>query len=1029
MPPLRPLRSPALRLSPWASAFRLSPFAFFLGLAALRAADSVPADLVLTRFSGPDLTPCVATLCVSATGEVYAGVDLNGSLGKGPGKGRIVKLIDSDRDGVADRHTVFAAIDNPRGLLAIGTKVYVLHTHFGPDGLATGMNLAVLEDANRDGVADGPATVLVRGICAAKAINDRGTDHSTNGIRMGIDGWIYIAVGDFGFVDATGTDGTKLTLLGGGVARVRPDGTELELYATGTRNDYDVAIDPFLNLFSRGNTNDGGGWNIRFLHLVQSGEYGYPRLFKNFATEIIPALEDLGGGSGVGAFFLSEPTWPARYNNQPLMADWGRKAIFLHRLTPDGASFRQEAEEFAQVSQVTDLDVDPSGQMFVGAWDGAGYKGDPGKGYVSRIVPKNWTHRAFPDLEKLKLPELVALLSSPSATTRFYAQRELLARPAEVAAAKIAVTDVVRDAALSPAVRVAALFTLAQLDADPRAMLPFASDNVLREFALRAAADRLPRLKNTAVPTAPFVLALENGTPRERAAAAVALGRIGKSDAAKALLAQTYAKPDDAGDSDFTQKDTLKGNRESRFTLPVKPGNELRFHFSATTSEAANGPAQLALSEATFTLADGQKLNLSVIKPKSGQAVVGAPIPEPESPNAKAKKTKNGPSGPSLVLSGASLVTFTVPEGAVSFGARAVRAGQGGPDASIDFFASTGRAGENRQVSYAPRHATPNSAVIVPHVAAHALVRLRAVDECLAAIGSAREDLALWALSYLHEERAVDGLLAKLAATKAPALRAKLLTTLARLYQKEAAYDASWWWGTRPDTRGPYYKPVTWSASPKIAAALEAEAAGAAGERADFLARLNDSHRLGLKALGTRLPVVADTPSKPAIDLAKVASQSGAVATTPIEDLLVAVEKLKPNPARGAALFTQQGCIACHALQPGGASLGPYMGQIGAIMNPVQIATAIVRPNDTVSQGFQTVSLTLKDGSVRVGFATETTSDKIVLRDMAGASSTIATADIKEEKHLPGSMMPEGLANALSLEDFAALVHFLAAKK
>jgi hypothetical protein len=189
-------------------------------------------------------------------------------------------------------------------------------------------------------------------------------------------------------------------------------GTELELFATGTRNDYDVAIDPFMNLFSRGNTNDGGGWNIRFLHLIQSAEYGYPRLFQNFATEILPALEDLGGGSGVGALFLSEPTWPERYNNQPLMADWGRKAIFLHRLTPDGPTFTQKVEEFAQISQVTDLDVDPSGQMFVGAWDGAGFKGDPGKGYVSRITPKGWSYRAFPDLATAPLPDLVTLLSS-----------------------------------------------------------------------------------------------------------------------------------------------------------------------------------------------------------------------------------------------------------------------------------------------------------------------------------------------------------------------------------------------------------------------------------------------------------------------------------------------------------------------------------------------------------------------------------------------------------------------------------------
>ena len=51
------------------------------------------------------------------------------------------------------------------------------------------------------------------------------------------------------------------------------------------------------------------------------------------------------------------------------------------------------------------------------------------------------------------------------------------------------------------------------------------------------------------------------------------------------------------------------------------------------------------------------------------------------------------------------------------------------------------------------------------------------------------------------------------------------------------------------------------------------------------------------------------------------------------------------------------------------------------------------------------------------------------LVDMAGAVSTVLTADVKEDKHLPTSMMPEGLANALSLDDFATLVHFLASKK
>jgi len=1009
---------------------RLSFLMLVCRSASFALADTVPNDLELKRFSGPEITPCVACLCVSAQGEVYVGVDLNGSLGKGPGKGRIVRLVDRDRDGVADSHTVYAAIDNARGLLAVGPRVYVLHTAFGAEGQATGMNLAVLEDMNRDGVADGPAKVLVQGICVAKAINDRGTDHSTNGIRMGIDGWIYIAVGDFGFNEAIGTDGTKLNLLGGGIARVRPDGTELELYTTGTRNIYDVAIDPFLNAFTRGNTNDGGGWNVRFLHHIQSGEFGYPRLFKNFSTEILPALEDVGGGSGVGSYFLSEPTWPEKYNNQPLMADWGRKAIFLHRLTPDGPSFTQKAEEFARISQVTDLDVDPSGQMFVGAWDGAGFKGDPGKGYVARITPQGWTHRALPSLEQAKLSELVALLTSASASTRFYAQQEILARSAEAAAAKPAITAIIRQASHPLAVRVAALFTLAQIETNPQVLLAFASDDALREFALRAATDRLPRLKSAQLPIAPFVAALKTGTPRQSVAAAVALGRLGNREAAAALVAVPFTKPDVLNESNFTQKETLKGSREARVTLATKPGDQLRLHLVST--DGTREAVQVALTNAAFMLRDGKQVELASLRPGMGRAMMETPAATKEEPeSAKAAAAKKGkkaaPRGPALVIDGPPMVTYTVPADAVSFSAQARRSGSNDAEASLEFFASTGRA-EEAEVSYAPRHATPNAAIVLPHVAAHALIRLGAVDTALAAVGTKHEDLALWALSGMHDEAAVSGLLERVQLDQAPARRAKLLTVLARLYQKEAPFDGSWWWGTRPDTRGPYYKPVTWAASPRIAAVLEAEANTTLPSHRDFLAELNDSHRLGLKKLGTR-EVAAPVAAAPAVDLSKIASQKGAVATTPLEDIILAVERLKPNHARAEELFTQQGCIACHALTPGGTALGPFMGQIGAIMNPAQIATAILRPNDTISQGFQTVSLTMKDGTVRTGFATETTTDRIVLRDMGGVVTTVQTADIKEEKHLPISMMPEGLANALSLEEFAALVHFLAAKK
>ena len=86
---------------------------------------------------------------------------------------------------------------------------------------------------------------------------------------------------------AEGTDGRTLQHRGGGVIRVRPDGTGLEIYSTGTRNILEVAISPLMDIFARDNTNDGGGWNVRFHHFTGLDDHGYPRLYKNFNEECI----------------------------------------------------------------------------------------------------------------------------------------------------------------------------------------------------------------------------------------------------------------------------------------------------------------------------------------------------------------------------------------------------------------------------------------------------------------------------------------------------------------------------------------------------------------------------------------------------------------------------------------------------------------------------------------------------------------------------------------------------------------------
>ncbi|RWY50182.1 DUF7133 domain-containing protein [Mucilaginibacter gilvus] len=836
-----------------------------------------PDGLTVTPFAGPELTPSPACLAAAPTGEIFVGVDMMGSLGKAPGKGRILRLVDADNDGKIDQHTEFARVDNPRGIFVLGDKVYVLHTIFSKETQkATGMDLVVFEDKDHDGVADGPSQPVIEHLSNPNMLADRGTDHATNGIRMGIDGWIYIAVGDFGFHDAIDRSGKKLTMLGGGIVRVRPDGTEMEIFSHGTRNIYDVAIDPYMNIFTRDNTNDGGGWNIRFSHHIQSGEYGYPVLFQHFTDEILPALADLGGGSGTGALFMDEPTWPEKYNHVPMMADWGRNELYIHRITPNGASFTQKQEEFIQLPQITDLDVDGSGRLYLSAWDGAGYSGDPSKGYVVRAVPTGWTYKAFPNLKTASVKELGNLLASGSAVTRLYASQELLARPADEAAKAALV--IAADKGQPLYARVAGVYTYAQIAGEIGipALVQLSADKELKEFALKALTDRKGRLQN--VPMEPFINGLKDPSARVQAAAIVGLGRLGRVEAANALLATRV----------------------------------------------------------------------------------------PASFGAPAKGTEG-------------------------------------------------------------QHAKPNADIVTPHLAVRTLVNLNAVSACLSAIGTEHSTLALWALRYMHDAKAVDGVIAAYAKAKTPKLKEQILATLGRLYKTEAPYDGSWWWSTRPDSHGPYYKAIIWESSPKIKAFLSTLRSKASPTGKVFFADLNARNQMEILAFGgeEKVPVVKEAK----IDLEKIRNKKGQIGKSSIEDIMLALAKIKGDPLKGKALFAQQGCIACHSIKKGEKLKGPFMGQIGSIMTRQQIAESVLKPSASISQGFATVTITAKGNKTYMGFITEESAQKVVMRDIGGNVYTVKAADILSRKEMKTSMMPTGLANALSYEEFASLVTFLSLQK
>ena len=998
----------------------------------------LPEELEATLFSSKELTPCVACLSVAPTGEVYAGIDQIGSLGKGAGHGRIIRLIDKDNDGVSDSHTVYAEIDNPRGMISVGDKLYVLHTKWADEKNFDGMFLSVLEDRDGDGKADGPPKHLVKEISTRKYNQSRGVDHTTNGIRMGIDGWIYVAVGDFGFVNATGTDGTKLTMYGGGIIRVRPDGTELEAFAHGLRNIYDVAIDPYMNVFTRGNTNDGGGWNMRFIHEVQTGQYGYPTLFKRYTSEIIPALVDVGGGSGTGAMYFDEPGWPKKYTGVPMMCDWGRGHLFIHRVSPDGPTFTQQQEDFIKCGRITDVDCDGSGQLFIGSWGSSGFKGGT-DGHISRVVPKGWKYQGFPNLKKRNTVDLANLLSSPSAKTQLHAQQEILRRGGKGKE----VLDIALDSTQAAKSRIAAIYTIKQLlGAKSHSHLArLANDTTVAEHAIRALSDRKTQLKK--VPVEIFTTALKNKNPRVQVAAAVGLGRIGNKKAANALLSvanppvadslptrNSVIEKEASKKSDY-QSPIIDGKKVHEFDIDITGWKELHL----TLGDGGNGtgsdhgswfdPILVKKDGSIVTLTD---LKWSKVTQGWGKTRIGFSATGTKLARKDGQPMKIGIGTHSI----GSIIYKKLPAGTVRFKSTVGLAStdHGG---KVRFYVSKDPVkklkGSGKPKSPEGPHATPNSAVVLPHIARKALVDMNAGEACIGAIGSVTQEGALMALNYMHDRDTVDHLIEEFSKLKDSVVKQRVAKTLIRLANREKVYDGETWWSTRPDTRGPYYYPTAWEKTEKICKVLISAAKNGSAELRYVISELAKKDRVELPGLPKIEESQVVARNEPKVNLKKIMDKQGQVGEMSIEDVTIALGNTKGNINNGRDLFAKQGCVACHALNKDEVQKGPYLGQIGGIMDAERIALSILRPEQEISQGFKTVSITTKKGGAHVGFVTNRLSDQIEMRDIAGTVTTLKTSEIASETLLPISMMPAGLANGMSMNDFASLVHFLAKQK
>ena len=169
-------------------------------------------------------------------------------------------------------------------------------------------------------------------------------DHVPANFRLAMDGYLYVSVGDKGMYNAVGRDGRRLDHRGGGIVRLRPDGTGLETWASGTRNHLDVAMTDEDEIFTYDNT-DEQQWMGRLTHMVDGGFYGYPYDFTPRRPYTLWMMHDFGGGAATGAFCYTDDALPPDYRGDLFLADFEKRQVLRVKVKRSGATFEVASHE------------------------------------------------------------------------------------------------------------------------------------------------------------------------------------------------------------------------------------------------------------------------------------------------------------------------------------------------------------------------------------------------------------------------------------------------------------------------------------------------------------------------------------------------------------------------------------------------------------------------------------------------------------------------------------------------------------
>ncbi len=173
---------------------------------------------------------------------------------------------------------------------------------------------------------------------------------------------------------------------------------------------------------------------------------------------------------------------------------------------------------------------------------------------------------------------------------------------------------------------------------------------------------------------------------------------------------------------------------------------------------------------------------------------------------------------------------------------------------------------------------------------------------------------------------------------------------------------------------------------------------------------------------GTRWPEIK-------AEAAKVfASTTAAPATATMHPPIAELVKVAGDAARGRKVLERPTslCLNCHKIRDEGRDVGPALGEIGAKLGKDALFQSILEPSAGIAFGYEAWTFETKAGDEFYGLLVSETADDVSVKDVSGVVNKLKKSDVVRRTQSKLSIMPDGIAGGMTIQDFADLVEYLA---